>query len=472
MLHGFQGEHLCSVVDGSASLLEQAIPYLLDGLANGERCIHVAADHTPEQIEKALEERNIDVRQAVASGDLLLWTPQQYRQPGVFCERRMKEFILSVLNEALVQQYRGIRLAVEMAWANNCGVDDDALVRWESLLNEVSYPGSRISFICQYNVACLSPVLVRRCLGAHPGVAIEDRVYSNACYLPFRGTDSPTVNTSLQSLLDEFKRSCEPRSLVRRVSGLTRLVNDALPRSQDTGLNTLGRLMMTLAHELATPICNIDLMAGNLLDRLAVNPTLEEVETHIEKILRQAKRANVLLQHLRTFGRQALAGTRYKPIAINTIITGAIALLEERIRSNEVEVVLDLSPKEPVVVGDPIQLEQVFINVIINACDAMDGRPMRRVRVGTLVIGEKVRITVQDTGEGIPEALIMELGKPFVTTKPAGKGNGLGLSIASDILSAHRGTLDVYSRIDQGTTFVMTLPLNADPTQNTKEVRP
>ncbi|MES4784885.1 MAG: hypothetical protein C4294_02660, partial [Nitrospiraceae bacterium] len=128
MLHGFQGEHLCSVVDGSASLLEQAIPYLLDGLANGERCIHVAADHTPEQIEKALEERNIDVRQAVASGDLLLWTPQQYRQPGVFCERRMKEFILSVLNEALVQQYRGIRLAVEMAWANNCGVDDDALV--------------------------------------------------------------------------------------------------------------------------------------------------------------------------------------------------------------------------------------------------------------------------------------------------------------------------------------------------------
>src|SRR5207249_1876988 len=161
-----------------------------------------------------------------------------------------------------------------------------------------------------------------------------------------------------------------------------------------------------------------------------------------------------------TFGRAAPVSR--EPLPINAIIERALSLMHEQLRLRQIEVHLDLCPEEPVVLGNPIQLEQVFINLLTNARDAMAESPRKVIRITGSCGAGGVDLAFHDTGPGIPEGLEGRIFDPFFTTKEVGAGTGLGLSITYGIIKEHQGTIAVANRPGEGATFLIQLPLASD----------
>jgi C4-dicarboxylate-specific signal transduction histidine kinase len=140
------------------------------------------------------------------------------------------------------------------------------------------------------------------------------------------------------------------------------------------------------------------------------------------------------------------------------VIERALSLMQEQLRLRDIEVTVELDPHEPMVLGNSIQLEQVFINLLTNARDAVADSPQKAIRISGSVGYEGVEIIFADTGQGIPPEFERRIFDPFFTTKEVGKGTGLGLSITYGIIKDHGGTISVIRRADEGATFLIRLP--------------
>jgi len=223
-------------------------------------------------------------------------------------------------------------------------------------------------------------------------------------------------------------------------------------------LATLGELTTGVAHELNNPLNNIGLFVGNAIDLLEFGMgNKEQIVGELRRAAQQVRKATEIISHLRTFGRAATVSR--DPISLRQVIDQALSLMQEQLRLRKIEVTVDLGPEEPVVVGNPIQLEQVFINLLTNARDAMADSPRKAIRISGSVGSAVVEVAFADTGHGIPPGLERRVFDPFFTTKEVGKGTGLGLSITYGIVKEHGGTISVVSRPDEGTTFLIRLPL-------------
>jgi two-component system C4-dicarboxylate transport sensor histidine kinase DctB len=227
---------------------------------------------------------------------------------------------------------------------------------------------------------------------------------------------------------------------------------------QTAKLASLGELTAGVAHELNNPLNNISLCIANAVEAWTNPSEPREVLPHSLRLAQsEVQKAAHILTHLRTFGRAA-TGER-SPQALHPIIRNALSLFEVPLRQVGVEVIVDVDLGHPVVLGDAIQLEQVFINLLQNAKDALVEAPQKRLYVTTRITEGSVYATVRDTGAGIPHAIKERIFDPFFTTKPIGHGTGLGLSISYGIIESHRGRLWVEDPPDGGAAFVMQLPL-------------
>src|SRR2546423_1645471 len=182
-------------------------------------------------------------------------------------------------------------------------------------------------------------------------------------------------------------------------------------------------------------------------------PTRRELRQAME----QVRKATKIIPHLRICGRAAPASR--EPIALRAVIERALSLVQEQLRLHQIEVTLDLGPQELVIVGNAIQLEQVFINLLTNARDALVEAPRKAIRISASLGRDAVEIAFADSGHGIPSALERRIFDPFFTTKEVGKGTGLGLSITYGIVKDHGGTISVQSSPGEGATFLIHLPL-------------
>src|SRR3989442_3712615 len=160
--------------------------------------------------------------------------------------------------------------------------------------------------------------------------------------------------------------------------------------------------------------------------------------------MQQVHKATEIISHRRACGRAALVSR--EPIPLRQVIERALSLMQQELRLREIEVTVDLGREEPVVVGNPIQLEQVFINLLTNARDAVAGSPRKAIRISGSVAADAVEVAFADTGAGIPPGLEQRIFDPFFTTKEVGKGTGLGLSITYGIVKEHGGAISVVSR--------------------------
>ena len=225
-------------------------------------------------------------------------------------------------------------------------------------------------------------------------------------------------------------------------------------------LATVGGLTTGIAHELNNPLNNIGLFVGNAIDHIELDATdRERLLDELRHALREVRRATAIISHLRTFGR--VASVSPEPVRINGVVRRSFSLLYEQLRLRQIEVRLDLCAEDPVIVGNPIQLEQVFINLLTNARDALADAPRKLIHVESAVNQGVVDLLVRDTGPGIPLELQQRIFDPFFTTKEVGAGTGLGLSIAYGIVKEHGGTISAVS--GAGATFLVRLPLPAEP---------
>jgi C4-dicarboxylate-specific signal transduction histidine kinase len=225
---------------------------------------------------------------------------------------------------------------------------------------------------------------------------------------------------------------------------------------QAAKLSTLGELTTGVAHELNNPLNNIALYIGNVLDMLeAGEPDSEVIRGNLASAMQQVSKATEIISHLRTFGRAAPLTRSH--VSVNQVIESSVALLKEQLRLRQVSLVLDLSEEDPSVLGNSIQLEQVFMNLLTNARDAVLDSQTKRVRVTSHVAERVVRVVVEDSGLGVPPGLEQRIFDPFFTTKEVGEGTGLGLSIVYGIIKEHEGSISVINR--PGAAFVVELPL-------------
>ena len=216
-------------------------------------------------------------------------------------------------------------------------------------------------------------------------------------------------------------------------------------------LSTVGLLAAGIAHELKQPLTAI--YGG--LELLALRELPEPVAKQIRALHGQTQRMNKLVQNMNGYVRQS-SGEMLKVDPAKPL-NEALDLVSDRLRREQIELNLDLRSLAPIR-ADESQLQQVFINLITNAADAMEERERRELRIAMSESGGRVQYRISDTGVGIPPERLGTVFKMFETSKPRGKGVGMGLSIVRGIIHEHSGTIDVESVPDEGTTFILTLP--------------
>jgi PAS domain S-box-containing protein len=244
--------------------------------------------------------------------------------------------------------------------------------------------------------------------------------------------------------------------LVIGVRNLTeeRKVAEHLGRTEK--LAAIGELVAGVAHELNNPLTGISTFAQLLLeDEL---PT--EHRESVSLIKREADRAITVIRDLLLFARKTDA--REVPVDINTIVQHTVRLRALASRNSGIQVHMRLDQTNPKVRGDEQKLQQVLLNLLVNAEAALQQSELRHLTVTTQRKQETVVIIVADTGHGMSPAIRQRVFEPFFTTKPPGEGTGLGLSVSYGIIQAHQGSISVESTPDAGTTFTITLPLAGD----------
>lgn len=223
-------------------------------------------------------------------------------------------------------------------------------------------------------------------------------------------------------------------------------------------LAALGRLTAGVSHEVLNPISTITMRLNMMLD----DPeTPSELASHLRTIDDQANRIVKITENLLHFGRHRPPERRQ--IDLNDIVKRILDLLEPDLMKLNITVVLGLSAALPPVWADPDQIQQVLLNLLINARDAMPKGGQLVLRTSEGQEEERfVELRVEDTGEGIDPESLESLFDPFYTTKAEDKGSGLGLYISRGIIEAHSGSLSAENRPGGGAAFVVRLPLRRD----------
>lgn len=223
-------------------------------------------------------------------------------------------------------------------------------------------------------------------------------------------------------------------------------------------LATLGELTTGIAHELNNPLNNIGLFLGNIIDHLELHQIdRDRILRDLRSSMQQVRKATEIITHLRTFGRAAPASR--ESLSVNEVIERSLSLMHEQLRLHRIEVRLDLSPLMPIVRANAIQLEQVFVNLLTNARDAVASAPEKVITIRSIAREAMVDLIFEDSGPGIPPGLEQRIFDPFFSTKEVGAGTGLGLSITYGILKDHQGSISVISSAGSGAKFLVQLPL-------------
>jgi two-component system, NtrC family, sensor kinase len=263
-----------------------------------------------------------------------------------------------------------------------------------------------------------------------------------------------TVNVAIAPLVT---RTFQVIGRLVIMDDITERVDLETQLSQSDKLSSIGLLAAGVAHEVNTPLAVISSYTQMLSKQLQGDPQKASL---LEKITRQTFRASEIVNNLLNFSRTS--GSEIGDVDVNKVIADTLALLEHQFKVAKVEVHNTPEPKLPAIQGNAGRLQQVFLNLFLNAKDAMPGGGT--LRVATLN-GESVSVCISDTGTGIAPEHIQRIYDPFFTTKTApregqARGTGLGLSVTYGIIQEHAGKIRVESHPGQGTTFTLDFPLS------------
>ncbi|GAB4114282.1 MAG: hypothetical protein Kow001_15650 [Acidobacteriota bacterium] len=217
-------------------------------------------------------------------------------------------------------------------------------------------------------------------------------------------------------------------------------------------LSSIGLFAAGLAHEVNTPLAGISSYAQMLLEETPADDPRRDL---LKKIERQSFRASEIVNNLLNFAR--FSDRDFEEVNINALMLDTLSLLEHQFRKHGIQVEMNFDPTLPKTVGNGGKLQQVFMNLFLNARDSMPEGG--KLRLATRLENSELVVEVEDTGVGISKEDIKRIYDPFFTTKPVGKGTGLGLSVSYGIIQEHSGRIAVTSEPGRGTSFSLYLPV-------------
>jgi histidine kinase len=235
---------------------------------------------------------------------------------------------------------------------------------------------------------------------------------------------------------------------------------------QANKMATLGEMATGVAHELNQPLSVIQMISNLFVRKLDRGdlPDKESLSDISTKLRVNVDRASKIINHMREFGRKS--ALEVSSVRINEVILKSLDFFSQQLRLRDIEVILDLEHELPSIKADPNRLEQVFINLLTNARDAIEEKSLqeplsqgeKRITIRTCSNRRYVFAEICDSGAGIPKDLTHKVFEPFFTTKTVGKGTGLGLSISYRIISDYGGTIHAVSKEGQGACFDIRFP--------------
>jgi PAS domain S-box-containing protein len=259
-----------------------------------------------------------------------------------------------------------------------------------------------------------------------------------------------TVNFSATSLLDKAGATRGRLIIIDDITDRVRLEDQLV---QNERLTSIGLLAAGVAHEVNTPLAVISNYSQMLRKQMSADPAGAKI---LEKITNQTFRASEIVNSLLSFSRTH--GAEFTEVNLHKVIGETLSLLEHPLKTAHVSVRQELQAESPATMGNAGKLQQVFLNLFLNARDAMPDGGTLDIR--TRIADGRIEILISDSGSGISREHIKKIYDPFFTTKTAGKGTGLGLSVSYGIMQEHGGNISVESHVGRGTSFKLDFPLS------------
>jgi signal transduction histidine kinase len=225
-------------------------------------------------------------------------------------------------------------------------------------------------------------------------------------------------------------------------------------------LKAVGTLTAGVAHELNNPINNIMLTAASLQEDYEDLPSEDRLEM-VDDLVKESERAQQIVRNLLDFARES--SVQLQPVDPQRLVEETLRLASNQIKLAKVKVRGEIDSNLPPVYGDFQQLSQVMLNIVLNALDAMPGGGILTIALRTPSGKDQIAVEVTDTGVGMPGQVLANVFDPFFTTKPGARGTGLGLSVSLGIVRQHGGDILVRSKLGEGTTFTIQLPVAMVP---------
>lgn len=268
------------------------------------------------------------------------------------------------------------------------------------------------------------------------------------------------VGDEMVQLADSFKHMVSKLDIsekeIKKLEQRTQLI-------QASKMSTLGEMASGVAHELNQPLSVIRMGTTFLSKMIKKGQKIEdeELKTVTEEIVGQVDRAAAIINHMRDFAR---VGIKTAELDVNAPINNIMGIFGQQFKVRDIAIELDLDDNLPHIMADSNKLEQVLLNLIVNARHAIEekGEPGGKVTIRSFSDRGRVAVSVSDTGNGIPEHVLDKIFEPFFTTKEVGEGTGLGLSISYGIVKDYGGTIDVKIDKGIGTTFLLKFPPCSD----------
>ena len=270
------------------------------------------------------------------------------------------------------------------------------------------------------------------------------------------------LNSSLSMAHSELEeKNTKLEESIREIKDANKALNDTRAQMvQSERMASVGQLAAGVAHELNNPLMGIMGFTQILLET-SDEVTMEHVKPRLEKILHESERTAKIVQSLLTFARAKKCETSSGDI--NEIVRNTLALREASVDFSEVSLTLDLDDSLPASMVDKFQIQQVFVNIILNALDSINEKGGdKSLHVSTALKDNTIIISFKDSGTGLKDGAETQVFEPFYTTKPVGKGTGLGLSISHGIIKEHGGSLDICSVDGGGALVTISIPFREE----------
>ncbi|MFV9646993.1 MAG: ATP-binding protein, partial [Desulfobacterales bacterium] len=255
--------------------------------------------------------------------------------------------------------------------------------------------------------------------------------------------------------------------LLVTTSDITKRLTAEQQLIQASKMATLGEMATGVAHELNQPLSVIKAASSFIIKKVRKNETIQDeiLKTMAEEIDNHVDRASKIINHMREFGRKS--DVKKETVLVNEPLEKALEIFRQQLKLREINIVKELEKDLPPILADPNRLEQVFINLLINARDAIEEKSgkadqvcvTKEIFLGTSLKNGMVNVEVKDTGTGIPKPILDKIFEPFFTTKNVGKGTGLGLSISYGILQDYGGRIKVETTEGEGSAFIIQFPV-------------